>query len=127
MQRLGLGAKQEAGGDMVLLREPEGVAVVVGGEDPRGSRGGRGDVRQKPQRTAGGELRGCVRCDDENALVREGKGEVGDRSFECLVRQGGEADHEVAGVRLGGGGGDVSLRGCHRARDLPDLTFSLSD
>ena len=29
------GAEEEAGGDVVLIGEAEGVAVVVGGEDPR--------------------------------------------------------------------------------------------
>lgn len=114
---LRLGAEEEAGAGAVLLRELEGVEIVGGGEDPGVGGGGRGGIRQELERTAGGELRRVVGCGDEDGLVGEGEGKVGEGSLKRVVGEGGEADEEAAGDGSGRlvGGVYVGLSGGHRS------------
>ena len=114
---LTLGAEEEAGGGLVFLREFVGVEVVGGGEDP----GGGGDcswcVGDEAERTAGGELRGGVRCGDQDRVVGKGEGEVGERGIEGFLRERAQADEQAAG-RVWRGHGvwvDICLGGGHRA------------
>jgi hypothetical protein len=107
----------------MLFGELEGVEVVGCGEDPgTGGRGSRG-VGEEPERTAGRDARRSVRHSDEDGLVGEGEGKVGEYSFEGFVREGREADEKAARARGGsfGGGVGVGLGGDHRV----GVTFSV--
>jgi hypothetical protein len=65
-------------------------------------------------------LRGGIGCGDENGFAGKGEGEVGEHGLEGVGGEGDEADEQAAGGggRAGRGcwsGGDIGLRGGHRA------------
>ena len=112
----------------MLFSEPEGVEVVGCGEDPGAGGVGCRGIGEEPERTARGDARCGVWRGDEDGLVGEGKGEVGEGRFESVVGEWGEADKKVARYGSEGfmGDIDVGLSGDHRVVDLLGLCFQLS-
>ena len=74
-ERLGLGAEQEAGGELVVLHELAGVEEVGRGEDPTAGGGGGGGVGGEAEMTGCREgRRGRVGGGCEDGLIRECEG-----------------------------------------------------